>query len=250
MTPRMTSVMRWPSLATERCLGLMFKIMLTSAVFAGVAAGILAAILQLWMVTPLLLEGELYESGARIHFASDGSTQSDAGEAPSIWTEPGRHLMTMGFNIVSFTAFALFLVAGFALSERAGHLISARTGLIWGLAGFIAVQLAPAMGMPPELPGTIAAEVELRQIWWLATVSATAIGLGLIAFGSLNLALFGAVLIGLPHIWGAPQLDTYFGVAAPELAAHFATASLGVSAIAWALLGLIAATLWTQSQES
>lgn len=228
----------------------MFKSMLTSAVFAGAAVGILAAILQLWMVTPLLLEGELYESGARVHFTTDGSTQSDAGGAPAIWTEPGRHLMTVGFNMVSFTAFGLFMVAGFALSERAGHRISARKGLIWGLAGFFAVQLAPAIGLPPELPGTIAAEVELRQIWWLVTVCATAIGLALIAFGSFSITLIGAVLLALPHIWGAPHLDTYFGVAAPELAAHFVTASLGVSAIAWALLGLIAATLWTQSQES
>ncbi len=250
MTQRMTSVMRWPFPATEHGESLMFKTMLTSAVFAGAAAGLIAALLQLWLVTPLLLEGELYESGARIHFATDGSTQSAAGDAPTIWQEPARHLMSLGFNMVTFTAFGLFMVAGFALSERAGHVLSARKGLIWGLAAFLAIQLAPAMGLPPELPGTVAAEVEQRQLWWLLTVIATLCGLGLIAFGPLIAGLAGAGLIAAPHIWGAPHLDTYFGVAAPELAAHFATASLGVSAIAWACLGLIAASIWTQSQEA
>lgn len=228
----------------------MFKTMLTSAVFAGAAVGVIAAFLQFWMVTPLLLEGELYETGARVHFATDGTTQSDAGGAPPVWDEPARHLMTIGFNMVSFTAFALFMVAGFALAERAGHVMSARKGMIWGLAGFIAIQLAPALGLPPELPGTVAAEVEIRQLWWVLTVIATLCGLALIAFGPVLAGLLGAALIAAPHVWGAPHLDTYFGVAAPELSAHFATASLGVSAIAWALLGLIAASIWTQSQET
>ena len=227
----------------------MFKVLLTSAVFAGVAVGLVAALLQLWLVTPLLLEGELYESGARVHFAVDGSTQSDAG-ALSPWNEPARHLMTMGFNMIVFTAFALFIVVGYAISERSGLEVTARSGLIWGLAGFIAVQLAPALGLPPELPGTVAAEVDARQIWWISTVIATALGLGLIAFGPLLAGLVGAALIALPHIIGAPHLDTYFGVAPPELSAHFVTASLGTSAVLWSLLGLCTATLWIKFKDA
>lgn len=226
----------------------MFKTLLTSAVFAGVAVGVIAAVLQFWLVTPLLLEGELYETGARVHFATDGSTQSDAGH-PALFTEPARDLMTVGFNMITFTAFALILAVGFALVERGGHTVTARNGLIWGLAGFIAVQLAPAMGLPPELPGTIAADVETRQIWWICTVLATAVGLGLIAFGPMVAGLAGAVLIALPHIIGAPHLDTYFGVAAPELSAHFVAASLGTSAVAWSLLGLFTATLWVKFKD-
>jgi cobalt transporter subunit CbtA len=227
----------------------MFKNLVTSAVFAGVAAGILAAALQFWFVTPLLMEGELYESGAKVHFAVDGSPQSDVG-APPIWEEPGRNLLTIGFNMITFTAFALLMVAGFALSQRAGFTLSARTGLIWGLAGFISFQLAPAFGLPPVLPGSIGPEVELRQIWWIGTVLATALGLTLIAFGPLFAGVIGGALILLPHLIGAPQLDTYFGVAAPELVARFVTASLCTSAIAWCALGLIAAHFWTRAQEA
>ncbi|MEP3347285.1 MAG: CbtA family protein [Litoreibacter sp.] len=227
----------------------MFKNLVTSAVFAGVAVGVIAAALQFWMVTPLLLEGELYETGARVHFATDGSTQSDAGH-PALFTEPARDLMTVGFNMITFTAFALLLAVGFALVERGGHEITAKGGLIWGLAGFIAMQLAPAVGLPPELPGTIAADVELRQVWWICTVLATALGLGLIAYGPMAAGLVGAALIAAPHVIGAPHLDTYFGVAAPELSAHFVAASLGTSAIAWALLGLFTAALWVKFKDA
>ena len=82
----------------------MIKKLLTSAVFAGVAVGVVSTVLHLWLITPLLLEGELYETGAKVHFAANGSSQSDAGGV-SIWTEPARHLTTLGFNMVTFTAF-------------------------------------------------------------------------------------------------------------------------------------------------
>jgi len=159
--------------------------------------------------------------------------------------------MTLGFNIVTFTGFAFLLVAGFALADRAGHTVTEKQGLIWGLCAFIAIQLAPAVGLPPELPGTPAAAVELRQVWWIATVLATGIGIAMIAFGANLMALgTGLVLILLPHIIGAPHLDTYFGVAPPELSAHFVGLSLGSAAVAWTLLGFIAATLWVRSQEA
>ena len=40
----------------------MTKNLLTSAVLAGVAAGLIAALLQLTFVIPHLMEGELYEN--------------------------------------------------------------------------------------------------------------------------------------------------------------------------------------------
>jgi len=227
----------------------MLKNILTSAVFAGVAVGVVAALLQFWLVTPSLFEGELYETGERVHFASDGTTQSVSG-TPSIWEDPARQLMTVGFNIVTFTAFAFLLVAGFAVAERSGHEISPKQGLVWGLAGFIALQLAPAVGLPPELPGTPAAEVGARQVWWIGCVVATGVGLALIAFGNGLAIMIGFGLIALPHVIGAPHLDTYFGVAPPELSAHFVSLSLGAAAMTWALLGFFAAVLWVRSQEA
>lgn len=251
MIRRTTSATPWHSPATDAfAIGHMTRNLLASALFAGVATGLAAALLQFVFVVPLLLEGELYETGARVHFLESGTTQSDRG-APALGGELMRHAMTFGFNIVSFTGFALILVALMALAERAGHKVTPRQGLAWGIAGFAAVQLAPAMGLPPELPGTPGAELWPRQIWWAGTILATAAGIGLVVFGrGIALAIAGIALIAAPHLVGAPHLDVYFGVAPPELSAEFATASLGVAAAAWALLGGLAATFWTRGRDA
>ncbi|SEP07938.1 cobalt transporter subunit CbtA [Salinihabitans flavidus] len=228
----------------------MTKNLLSSAVFAGLIAGAVAALLQFMFVIPLLLEGELYESGARVHFMSDGSTQS-VREAPGLGTEWGRHAMTVGFNLVTYTGYGLLLLAGMVLARALRGLeITPESGLIWGICGFLAVQLAPAVGLPPELPGTPAAELAPRQIWWLGTILATVAGLGLVAFwrGLAGLVV-GLVLILAPHIIGAPHLDTYFGIAPPELSAEFATMSLGMAMIGWGLLGYFSAYFFARGER-
>lgn len=220
--------------------------LLTSAVFAGVGAGLIAALLQFYFVIPTLLEGELFEGGTRVHFGADGSPQSDRG-APSLGDEIGRHLMTVGFNIVTYVGFGFLLLAAMVLTEMKGFTtITARSGIIWGVCGFIAIQMAPAIGLPPVLPGTIGAEVDARQAWWLGTIAASGIGLWMIAFIRGPLALAGIVLLAAPQIIGAPQLDTYWGVAPPELAAQFVTFSLGAAAVGWTALGFLAAWFWTR----
>lgn len=227
----------------------MTKNLLTSALFAGVAAGLVAAALQFGFVIPALLEGELYESGQRVHFAADGAPQGERG-GPGLGTDYARHAMTAGFNLVAYTGFGLILVALMALADRRGIAVSPRAGLVWGLAGFVAVQLAPAFGLPPELPGTPAADLGARQAWWLGTAAASAAGLGLIAFARGLLPVAGVLLLALPHLIGAPQPERYSGVAPPELSAHFVSLSLGASAAAWAVLGLLCAWFWTRSRDA
>ena len=224
----------------------MNKNVLVSAVFAGVAAGLIAAALQFMFVIPALLEGELFEQGIRVHFGADGSPQSDRG-APGLGGEWGRHAMTIGFNVVTYVGFGFLMVAAMALAElRQLTTITPKQGLIWGLAGFVAIQLAPAIGLPPVLPGTIGAEVGARQAWWLGTIVASALGLWVLAFGRGGIALAGVVLLAVPHLIGAPRLDTFWGVAPPELAAQFVTVSLGSAAVGWTCLGFVAAWCWTR----
>jgi cobalt transporter subunit CbtA len=78
----------------------MAKNLFVSAICAGIVAGLIAALLQFMFVVPALLEGELYESGARLHFVSGGSPQSDRG-VPGLGSDWGRHSMTVAFNIVT-----------------------------------------------------------------------------------------------------------------------------------------------------
>lgn len=223
----------------------MFRALLTSAVFAGVGAGACAALMQFGFVVPLLLEGELYETGQRLHFATSGSTQSPA-DPVSLGFDLGRHGMTVAFNMVTYTGFAFLLLAAMMMAVMRGVALTPRAGLVWGLCGFVAVQLAPAFGQAPDLPGTIQGEVGPRQLWWAVTIAATAGGLALIAFARGIWPLLAVPLIALPHLVGAPGLDTYFGVAPPELAAEFAARSLGAAAVGWAVLGWLCAVFFTR----
>lgn len=223
----------------------MFRKLITSGLFAGLAAGAFAALMQLTFVIPLVMEGELYEFGERKHFA-EGRIQSLA-EVPDIWSEAGRHFTTFASNMVAYTGFALVLVVLMSFAARRGHKITAKTGVVWGLAAFVAVNLAPSFGLPPELPGTANAELVLRQAWWMGTILCTGVALALMAFGrGVWVGVLAIVLLAAPHLYGAPHLDTYYGVAPPELSGLFVARSLGVSAAVWALMGWVAGALWAR----
>lgn len=224
--------------------------LLTSAVFAGLAAGLIAALLQFSFVTSSLLEGELYEAGEKVHFAVDGSPQSPRGGAElDLGAEPMRYALTLAFNIVTYTGFGLLLVALMALAEtKKLTKVTPRQGLIWGLAGFIAIQLAPAMGQPPVLPGSIGADIGPRQAWWLATLVSAGLAMWLLAFGRGVWPWLAIPLLLGPQIIGAPVLDTYFGVTPAELAASFAAMSLGYSAAGWTALGFFAAYFYSRQE--
>ena len=222
----------------------MTRHLVTSAMFAGVAAGLIAALLQFWLVMPLLLEGELYEAGVRIHGAAPAESA-----VPIPPLDLRRTLLTAGFNVVTFTAYALILLALMAFAEIRGHALTLRQGVLWGLAGFVAVHLAPAIGLPPELPGTVAADLVARQVWWLATVLASALGIAIFAFAhSPALWPISLTLLLAPHAIGAPQPGAFNGVAPPELAALFVARSLGVAAASWVALGLLASFFWTRTR--
>ena len=235
----------------------MLRTLLASALFAGLIAGLFAAALQLAFLVPLISEAELYESGAVTHFAEaqehapgahdEGSHGHEAAGAGGLT----RHLLTVLMTVLTTCGFALILVAGFALAERAGVArVDHRIGLLFGLAGFAAVQLMPALGLSPELPGAAAGELAARQLWWIGTVIGTAAGIALLVWGGTATKIAGAMLIAAPHLIGAPHPDSFDGVVPPELAAHFAARVLAVGALAWAALGALAGHFWSREAHA
>lgn len=237
----------------------MIQRMLASALFAGFAAGLLAALLHFAFVQELILLGEEYETGELVHFqnmagaetpAADPSHDDAATEAHDHAPVPegaalARNGMTVLFTALIYVSYALLLVAGFALAAHYGRAVTAREGLLWGLGGFAAFQLAPALGLAPELPGTIAAELAARQVWWLGTAAATATALAVLGYGRgwMAIAVAGA-LLAAPHVIGAPEPAQMMGVAPPEVAAAFAARVLGVGLASWAMLGWLAGHFW------
>ena len=214
-----------------------------------------------------ILLGEKYESGALTHFenampadhtgqtghenhgtAEAGHPQGHGSEDPGTLTRNG---LTVVFASLVYVSYALILVAGFGLADSFGITVTAREGLLWGIAGFVSFQLAPSLGLAPELPGTIAADLTARQIWWWATVLATGTGLALLAYGRGYLAWVVAVgVLAAPHVIGAPLPDSYWGVAPPEVAAMFSARVLGVALAVWAVMGWLAGHFWTQEETA
>ena len=224
----------------------MFRQIVTSALFAGFAAGLIAAALHFLLLQPLILQAELYDTGTLVHFggapdvaAHDHGTHIHDPAAGT--TDLNRNVLTVLFTALVYTGYAFVLLALMALAVERGIAVTARKGLLWGIAGFVAVQLAPSVGLPPELPGAAAAELAARQVWWVGTIVAAIFALGLIAFGK-GWAAWGAAIVLLlaPHLIGAPQPESFAGPVPPELAGLFAARVLGVGLAAWTAMGLAA----------
>ncbi len=232
--------------------------MIASALIAGIAAGLIAALLHFAFVQKYILLGEQYETGAMVHFGASGSApvegtetveagheHDDSHDHASPTSDFKRNALTVTFMVILYVAYAFLLIAGFGVAEAWGRKIGAAEGLLWGLSGFAAFQLAPAMGLAPELPGTIAAEIGARQVWWWATVACTGGGLALLAYGRSWMAFaLGGGLLALPHAIGAPEVSGFFGTAPPEVGAIFAARVLGTALVTWAVLGWFAGAAW------
>jgi cobalt transporter subunit CbtA len=159
-----------------------------------------------------------------------------------------RNAFTALFNVIDWVGFALILTGAMVLLRRP---IEWREGFLWGLAGFVTFVVAPGLGLPPELPGIPAAALEPRQAWWMGTVVATALGLGLVAFGRTPLAAIGAiVLLALPHLIGAPELETVQTNVPEALSHHFTVAVMLTTLLSWSLLGGLAGFFYRRFAES
>lgn len=235
------------------------KHMLSSALFAGFAAGLLCALLQYIFVQPDILLAERYEAGDLTHFAGVVASDGHAHDHGSVDTAEAAHEhgdaapmpalqrqgLTVLFAVLTYSGYGLVLLAAIQMAEQFGVKIGLAQGVLWGLAGFLCFQMMPAMGLAPELPGTPGPDLTARQIWWAATAIATAVGLWFIAYGgAIWQRILGAGVLAAPHVWGAPTAPGFAGVAPPELASAFAAHSLGVGMITWMVLGGLLITFW------
>jgi cobalt transporter subunit CbtA len=221
----------------------MFRRIFVTALVAGVVAGLFAAGAQRLKLIPLIQQAEIYEAAGEAHASHDHAGMA---MAPPEWQpEEGfeRTAYTVLADVLAGIGFALILTGAVACAGLAGYTVDARRGLLWGAAGFAIFTFAPSLGLPPLPPGSEAAELAARQIWWIGTALATAIGLGLIAFWPARLArVLGVVVLVLPHIIGAPHPQNPGGSVPGDIVAQFAVASITTAALFWLVLG--GATGW------
>jgi cobalt transporter subunit CbtA len=225
---------------------------------AGLAVGLAIAVLQHFTVTPLILHAESFEGGAEAHghsgvlhdfgdakliLAHSGADHADGAEegwAPGDGLE--RTLFTGLATLLAGAGFALMLTAAMV---AAGETITERTGLAWGAAAFVAVGLAPAFGLAPELPASAAAGLDARQAWWLATAFLTAAALFLFLKVDRPWAKPLAVVLAFaPQIVGAPQPAEFTSTVPAELQGEFAARSIVLTGLLWLAIGWAVGALW------
>jgi cobalt transporter subunit CbtA len=210
---------------------------LTIALIAGLVAGLAASALQLLWTTPLIIEAERYEQAAVAAPSTHDHGSHDHDHDGGAWA-PADGLQRTAFTVLTHvliaTGFGLLLTGLFVLRGRETLV----TGLLWGVAGFIAFHGAPALGLPPELPGTEAASLTARQLWWLATVLCTGGGLALLVFAPKPVLRIAApIIVVLPHLYGAPQPAVHAALAPAALQTEFVVASLVTNGVMWLVLG-------------
>lgn len=252
-----------------------FNRIVRAAAFSGILAGLLLTAVQQLQVSKIILQAETYEvaaaaapkveraqAGAVQHVHADGHahTHEAAVEAPEHSSDAEHEHSQAGWqpengaertfftalaNISMAVGFGLLLAGGISLHGRASGL---RAGLLWGAAGYLVFFVASSAGLPPEVPGTAAAPLAARQMWWLTTVAATAGGLSLLVFArGAALKLLGAAVLFVPHVVGAPQPEVHASAAPAELARAFVLATALANAVFWLVLGALAGFFYKKS---
>lgn len=218
----------------------MLSRILTIGLLAGFLSGLAITGLQLAWSVPLIQAAEQYEVAAEeapvLHEHADGSLHQHGGEG--VWApEDGleRSFWTGVVNVLLGVGGGLIFTALLALRSKPATL---KSGLLMGGIAFASFSLAPAAGLPPELPGMQAAELGERQVWWLATALVTAIALSLVLMASKPwVKLLAAATLLLPHLVGAPQPLSHETAVPDALIFEFVLASLVTTGVFWLLLG-------------
>ncbi len=227
-----------------------------TAFFSAVIAGLLLGTLQAFSTTPVIYSAEIYEvtkespsmpnthtENATAHsHQHDGEAWKPASRTERIgYTFLADILIAFGHSLL-LTSFLAFIFLKFGKPE-----ISWRSGLLIGIGGYLSFYLATIIGLPPEVPGTVAADLHARQLWWTFTIVATMIGLSVLYLAPTSFKVAGLVFIVLPHIVGAPHPEVHGFLnqekeavsALSQLEHQFLISTAWVNLVYWLALGLL-----------
>ena len=242
-----------------------FRSIVFSSVVAGFVVGSIITVIQQFGTVPLILKAEVFEKAAEAHHHDDAAITPTEGAAAvhqhaqqehdtEVW-EPRegfeRTAYTAAANVLTAIGFALVLAGLFAVRDGSAGRLSWHEGLVWGLAGFVVFTLAPGLGLPPELPGVPAAPLLSRQLWWVLAAAATAGGLALIFLRpTVPAATAGLVLLILPHLIGAPELEHVETNVPTSLSHQFVVVVTLTSLVFWSLLGALTSFTFAHFDQS
>lgn len=226
---------------------MLFRRLILSALLVGVVAGLLQSVIQINAVDPILFESEAFE----VEGAHDHNTHDHSMDAWSPEDGAERTAYTVLSSIMAGVGYAAVLLALMVQIQSLGLVKqSLSKGALWGLGGFIAFFVAPAIGIPPEIPGINAAPVEQRQLWWLLVAVSVGVALLLLAFAPIKFKAVALPLLVLPYFFvphheGALFLhpDAQAVESLTALHQQFIIMSGMTNAIFWLCLGLLSAVI-------
>lgn len=223
----------------------MFKNIIISALLVGAIAGAVLGVMQIFATSPIIFAAEVYEvAEAPSDHSHDATTHSHEAEAWAPEDGIERGIYTIFAAMLTAVGFAMLVIAAMAFTKK----FEIWHGLLFGLAGYLSFFVAPSLGLVPEIPGSLAANLEGRQGWWMMTVLLTAAGLACFAFMPKFFKLFGFALIAVPHVLGAPLPEHHgFANTDPEAVAALTALSgdfIMMTAVTlfvfWLVLGVLA----------
>jgi len=179
--------------------------LILSALMVGILSGLGYGLFQQLQINPIIYAAEAFEV---VEPAGDDGHSHDHSEAWAPADGMPRIISTLVANISIAFALALIMISLMALHNQKSQKpkISTFNGIIWGIAALYSLFAAPALlGLHPEVPGTNAANLENRQMWWLFCTLASASGIAIAYYGTKFYKLAGVILIALPHVIGAPM---------------------------------------------
>ncbi len=228
----------------------MFRNLLLVGLLAGVFTGTLLTILQSFSVLPIIQQAEQYEGTANQPARPDATHEHD--EAAMDW-QP-----TEGFERLAFTWLAnLSIAAGFGLMMT-GIMTLRRPNtfteaLLFGIGGYYVIFVAPALLLPPELPGAESHDLPARQATWLFTVAFSLAGLCMVAWSTTRWKrLLGFVVSCSPFLLFSRHEVNYADPVPPALIERFAWMTGFTNLLFWIALGLLVHWLqqrWMQRPE-
>lgn len=239
---------------------MLFRTIIFTAVFSAIISGVVLGTLQYFSTTPIIYSAEVYEvtketpavdamktsageHGAHAHsHAVEGTEWGPKNETERVsYTFLADVLIAFGHSLL-LTSFLALVFLKFGKPD-----ISWRSGLIIGLGGYLSFYVATVIGLPPEVPGTVAADLPLRQVWWILTIVFTILGLSVLYLAPAFFKVIGLVFIVLPHLLGAPQPELHgflnqekSAIAAlSQLEHQFLMSTAWVNLVYWLVLGLV-----------
>lgn len=241
----------------------MIRQIFLSALISGFIAGIFLTGIQSLKVTPLILAAEVFEDGELITYTTKNHNNSNIQKTNNHHDEKAHvhdnsHEHETGAHDNERLFYSLitniFLACGFAFILSSIYLyikeLNIRNGLISGFVVYLCVFALPSLGLSPELPGTLAAQLQDRQIWWVSTVVLSSFAFIILFFNKNKIyQALSIILLFLPHIIGAPMPNVHGGTAPQAMFEEYILVTYITNAFFWLFLGAISISFFKRFQE-